>query len=101
MTQRSAFTLAAEAGAATLVVVGGGASTASATTIIGFGNGAIGNVCANVGSAAARGATVAGPGAVTALAAAVPYACATNQYGNLGIPLRPLEDRVIVQPPEA
>ncbi|GAA2435603.1 hypothetical protein GCM10010273_10590 [Streptomyces lavendulocolor] len=99
MTHRWASTLAAAAGAAGLVVAG--ATTASATTVIGFGNSAIGNACTNLGSATADGVTAAGPGVVTALVAAVPYASATNQCGNLGIPLRPLEDRVVVQAVEA
>ncbi|MFF1406237.1 hypothetical protein [Streptomyces sp. NPDC058294] len=48
------------------------AAEASVTTVIGFGNAVIDNVCADTGSPAPRGTTTAGPGALNAPAVAVP-----------------------------
>ncbi|WP_139140442.1 hypothetical protein [Streptomyces thermolilacinus] len=63
-----------------------GSATASATTIIGFGNAAISNACTNIGAPTANGATASGPGAANALLAAVPLGSPASQCGNLGLP---------------
>ncbi|MCC9311086.1 hypothetical protein LN042_29155 [Kitasatospora sp. RB6PN24] len=75
----SAFALAA-AGASVA------STSAGATTIIGFGNGAINNACANSGMAGrTNGATAQAQGIGTALAAALPVSGPANQCGNLGL----------------
>ncbi|MEV0990837.1 hypothetical protein [Streptomyces sp. NPDC049949] len=58
----------------------------SATTIIGFGNGAINNACTNSGTAGrTNGATTQAQGIGTALTAALPASAPANQCGNLGL----------------
>jgi hypothetical protein len=76
----------------TALVTAGGAATASATTIIGFGNSAINNACTNIGAPIANGATTSGPGAATALLTAAPLGSPANQCGNLGLPTLIRED---------
>ncbi|MFH8411146.1 hypothetical protein ACH4FX_41210 [Streptomyces sp. NPDC018019] len=63
-----------------------GAQPASATSIIGFGNAAVGNTCANHGGPRADGATRQGSGAAAALSAALPVGSPANQCGTLGLP---------------
>lgn len=59
---------------------------ASATTITGFGNGAINNACANSGTAGrTNGVTTQAQGIGTALTAALPASAPANQCGNLGL----------------
>ncbi|WP_033037424.1 hypothetical protein [Streptomyces monomycini] len=60
--------------------------SASATSIIGFGNAAVGNTCANHGSPRADGATKQGSGAATALSVALPVGSPASQCGTLGLP---------------
>ncbi|MEU4800474.1 hypothetical protein [Streptomyces sp. NPDC023327] len=59
-------------------------SSASATSIIGFGNSASNNSCANQGGALASGHTAYVAGAVSALTAGLPVSNPTNQCGDLG-----------------
>lgn len=66
--------------------VTGAAGTASATTVIGLGNGASNNACSNLGGAAPHGATTSGPGVATGLRAGLPTSGPANQCGNLGVP---------------
>ncbi|MFF3431460.1 hypothetical protein [Streptomyces sp. NPDC002602] len=73
--------VSAAAVAATL----GGASSASATSVIGFGNGAHDNACRNTGGSLAEAATTRVAGIVAGLAAAVPMSGPANQCGNLGL----------------
>lgn len=62
------------------------ASAAQATSVIGFGNSAHDNSCANQGSAVAAGATTHADGVVNALTAGVPVTVPANQCGGLGSP---------------
>ncbi|WP_101897615.1 hypothetical protein [Embleya scabrispora] len=62
------------------------ATPAAATSVIGVGNGAVGNACANDLGSRARGATSAHPGTVSGLGTAVPLSGPANQCGNLGVP---------------
>ncbi|MEU7136762.1 hypothetical protein [Streptomyces sp. NPDC046261] len=63
-----------------------GTKPASATSIIGFGNAAVGNTCANHGSPRADSATKQGSGTATALGVALPVGSPANQCGTLGMP---------------
>ncbi|WP_167161309.1 hypothetical protein [Streptomyces sp. MBT27] len=78
---------------ATLAVLttalGGVAVPAHATSIIGFGNSAHDNSCANqtTPQTQARGATTQTSGILTALTAALPASGPVNQCGNLGLPV--------------
>ncbi|MGW7262402.1 hypothetical protein [Streptomyces sp. NPDC054842] len=67
-----------------MMLLSAGAAEASATTVIGFGNAAIDNACTNTGTATPRGATTAGPGALNALAVALPVGSPSNGCGDLG-----------------
>ncbi|GAA3015393.1 hypothetical protein GCM10010447_51360 [Streptomyces fulvorobeus] len=69
--------------AGTAALVAGATASASATTIIGFGNGTFYNSCNNLGNATPKGATTAGPGTLNALATALPYSGPTNLCGDL------------------
>jgi hypothetical protein len=62
------------------------AAPAGATTIIGFGNAAIDNACANIGGPRAGGATKQHSGIITGLAAALPASSPGSQCGTLGLP---------------
>ncbi|MEU2513935.1 hypothetical protein [Streptomyces syringium] len=70
--------------AATSALVG--TKPASATSIIGFGNAAVGNACATHGSPRADGATKQGSGTAAALSVALPVGSPANQCGSLGLP---------------
>ncbi|MFE0426494.1 chaplin family protein [Streptomyces sp. NPDC058953] len=74
-----AAVLGAVAGAALLPA---GAAHAS---IIGVGNAAFGNTCANGGDARSAGATVAGSGVGSGNQAGLPLSLTRNQCGNSGI----------------
>ncbi|MDX2395216.1 hypothetical protein NJL88_35225 [Streptomyces sp. DK15] len=59
---------------------------ASATTIVGFGNGAVNNSCSNSGTVGrSNGATTQAQGIATALTVALPASGPANQCGNLGL----------------
>ncbi|MGW1280010.1 chaplin family protein [Streptomyces tsukubensis] len=58
---------------------------AAQASIIGVGNAAFGNTCANTGSARTAGATVAGSGVGSGNHAGLPLNLARNQCGNSGI----------------
>jgi hypothetical protein len=62
------------------------ATPASATSIIGFGNAAYDNACANVGGPRASGATQQHSGIITGLGVALPASSPGNQCGTLGLP---------------
>ncbi|MEU7282740.1 hypothetical protein AB0A69_28765 [Streptomyces sp. NPDC045431] len=62
------------------------AAPASATSIIGFGNAAFDNACANIGGPRAGGATQQHSGIITGLGVAVPAGSPGNQCGTLGLP---------------
>ncbi|MBZ4324239.1 hypothetical protein [Streptomyces huiliensis] len=62
------------------------ATPASATSVVGFGNGTVGNACAEHGGPRAGGVTRRGSGAVTALGVALPVGSPSNQCGSLGLP---------------
>jgi hypothetical protein len=62
------------------------ASPASATSIIGFGNSAHDNACANHGGAHASGPTTQHSGSVGGPAVALPASSPGNQCGTLGLP---------------
>lgn len=84
-TQRGPTVLGAVAMAFSLPLVL--ATSAEATSVIGFGNSAHDNRCANRGSAVAAGATTYAAGVVSALTAGVPVTTPANQCGGLGSPL--------------
>lgn len=78
---RTIFALALAATGATLA-----STPAHATTIIGFGNGAFNNACANSGAGSRpNGASTQAQGIGTALTAALPASAPANQCGNLGL----------------
>ncbi|KUH39795.1 MULTISPECIES: hypothetical protein [Streptomyces] len=62
------------------------AAPASATSIIGFGNAAFDNACANIGGPRAGGATKQHGGIITGLGVALPASSPGNQCGALGLP---------------
>jgi hypothetical protein len=62
------------------------ATPASATSIIGFGNAAFDNVCANIGGPLAGGVTKQHSGIITGLGVALPASSPGNQCGTLGLP---------------
>ncbi|MEV7084108.1 hypothetical protein AB0N88_37085 [Streptomyces sp. NPDC093516] len=62
------------------------ATPASATSIIGFGNAAFDNACANIGGPRAGGATKQHSGIITGLGVALPASSPGNQCGTLGLP---------------
>ncbi|MFJ5044747.1 MULTISPECIES: chaplin family protein [unclassified Streptomyces] len=74
-----AMVLGAVAGAALLP-----AGTAEAN-VVGIGNAAFGNTCANQGGARAEGATVAGSGLGSGNHAGLPLSLTRNHCGNSGI----------------
>ncbi|MER5766157.1 chaplin family protein [Streptomyces sp. NPDC001985] len=74
-----AAVLGAVAGAALLPA---GAAHAS---VIGIGNAAFGNACANQGAAQSAGATAAGSGAASGNQAGLPLSLPRNNCGNSGI----------------
>ncbi|WP_228984387.1 hypothetical protein [Streptomyces sp. DH12] len=61
------------------------ATTAGATSVIGFGNSAHDNQCINIGSANVADAQHAGGGLVSSLLA-LPFSAPANQCGDLGLP---------------
>ncbi|MBK6043491.1 hypothetical protein [Streptomyces sp. MBT55] len=65
------------------------AECAHATTVIGFGNSAHDNRCANQGEAKANGVTQRSSGTLQGWALELPGAGPTNQCGNLGLPYVP------------
>ncbi|MCZ0207211.1 hypothetical protein OZK63_17500 [Streptomyces sp. UMAF16] len=67
-------------------VLGGGAVPAGATSVIGFGNAAFDNVCANLGGPHAGGGTVRSGGGLAGLGVALPVGSPGNQCGTLGLP---------------
>lgn len=77
---------------ATTAVLAATTTSASATSIIGFGNSAINNTCTNLHGSIANGATTNGPGSVTGLLAALPISGPANQCGNLGLPTEEAEE---------
>ncbi|MEU5402297.1 chaplin family protein [Streptomyces sp. NPDC005963] len=58
---------------------------AAHASIIGIGNPAFGNSCANQGGAQSAGATIAGSGAASGNQAGLPLSLPRNQCGNSGI----------------
>jgi hypothetical protein len=62
------------------------ASPVAATSVIGFGNAAYDNACANVGGPRAGGATKQHSGIITGLGVALPASSPGNQCGTLGLP---------------
>ncbi|WP_207565690.1 hypothetical protein [Streptomyces sp. CA-256286] len=79
---RSASLLGVAAAAAALT-----AAPAHATSIIGFGNGAVDNACTNRATGAtANAATMQGSGTAGGLRLAMPSLAPINQCGNLGLP---------------
>ncbi|MFF5442714.1 hypothetical protein [Streptomyces achromogenes] len=69
-----------------VVGVLGGAVPAGATSVIGFGNAAFDNVCANLGGPRAGGGTVRDGGGLSGLGVALPVGSPGNQCGSLGLP---------------
>ncbi|QDY75815.1 chaplin family protein [Streptomyces qinzhouensis] len=72
--------LGAVAGVALLPAVG-----AAHASVIGVGNPAFGNTCANLGGARTAGSTVAGSGLASGNLAGLPLNLTRNQCGNSGI----------------
>ncbi|MER7112521.1 hypothetical protein [Streptomyces sp. NPDC000229] len=62
------------------------ATPASATSVIGFGNAAFDNACANIGGPRAGGVTKQHSGIITGLGVALPASSPGNQCGTLGLP---------------
>ncbi|MEV5320071.1 hypothetical protein AB0K92_20830 [Streptomyces sp. NPDC052687] len=62
------------------------ATPAGATSVIGFGNAAYDNACANIGGPRAVGATERHSGILTGLGVASPAGSPGNQCGTLGLP---------------
>lgn len=62
------------------------ATPAAATPVIGFGNAAFDNACANIGGPRAGGATKQHSGIITGLGVALPAGSPGNQCGTLGLP---------------
>lgn len=74
--------------AAVLGAVAGAALLPAGTSyanIVGVGNAAFGNTCANTGDTRSDGATVAGSGVGTGNLAGLPLRLTRNQCGNSGI----------------
>ncbi|WP_228974778.1 hypothetical protein [Streptomyces sp. DH12] len=66
-------------------LVGVATEPAMADTIIGFGNAAHDNSCANHGGTRNEAATTQHPGTASGLQAIAPSAAPANQCGNLGV----------------
>ncbi|NSC25378.1 hypothetical protein FM076_31195 [Streptomyces albus subsp. chlorinus] len=71
--------------AATIGAVGA-ATPANATSVIGLGNAAFGNACADHGGSRADGATTRHSGLIGGLGAALPASSPAVKCGDLGLP---------------
>ncbi|MEV5597002.1 hypothetical protein [Streptomyces sp. NPDC052496] len=76
----------AVAGAVAVVLVGVSAGTAAATTVIGAGNSAHDNHCANGGSARALQNGAGSPGGLVGGVLTLMLSAPANQCGDLGLP---------------